>query len=274
MRELKFSVSMCVYQKDNAQWIKEAIESILNQTHKASEIVIVVDGPVPDTINQVIKRYEENEQFKVIRLPENQGHGKARQCGLENCSNELIALMDADDICVKDRFEQQIRFFEDNKVDIVGGNIAEFIGEPENIIAYRTVYCSDEEIKRDMKNRCPFNQVTVMFKKSSVLKAGGYIDWFNNEDYYLWIRMLLNGCNMKNTGTVLANVRVGNDMYQRRGGLNYFKSEVKLQRYMLNCEVIDVCTYLINVTKRFIVQVVLPNRIRSWVFKKFARKKV
>ena len=117
------------------------------------------------------------------------------------------------------------------------------------------------------------NHVTVMFKKTAVLSAGGYQDWFWNEDYYLWIRMQLNNAVFANTGTVLVNVRVGNDMYARRGGDDYFRSEVSLQKLMLENGMIKKSTYINNILKRFIVQKVLPNNIRAWVFKIFAREK-
>lgn len=74
-------------------------------------------------------------------------------------------------------------------------------------------------------------------------------------------------------GTVLVNVRVGEDMYNRRGGVKYFRSEIGLQKYMLKKKIIRLHTYLINCTKRFIVQIVLPNQIRGWFFKTFAREK-
>lgn len=270
----KFSVSMCVYGKDNPKWFEIAVESVLNQSVKPAEVVLVVDGPVPVELDAIIKKYEQNRIFKVVRFAENQGHGNARRAGLKACTNELVALMDADDICVRDRFEQQLSVYAENDVDIVGGDIAEFIGTTDNVVAYRNVPTTDAAIKIYMKKRCPFNQVTVMFKKSIVQKVGGYIDWYCDEDYYLWLRMAQNNCAMMNTGTILVNARVGEEMYSRRGGKKYFKSEAKLQKYMLDNNMIGFGTYFINIFKRFIVQVLLPNKIRGWVFKKYARKQV
>ena len=118
------------------------------------------------------------------------------------------------------------------------------------------------------------NQMTVMFKKSSVEKVGGYIDWFCDEDYYLWLRMALAGMKFQNVDETLVYARVGKEMYQRRGGVKYFKSEAKLQGFMLKNKIISLPTYVINVAKRLVVQVLLPNKLRGWVFKKFARKTV
>ena len=180
--------------------------------------------------------------------------------------------MDADDISTPDRFEKQIKLFkQDSQLSIVGGNITEFVDNPENIVGKRIVPEDDHEIKEYMKKRCPMNQMTVMFKKTDVCSVGGYIDWYCDEDYYLWLRMALEGMKFKNLFDTLVNVRVGKEMYSRRGGYKYFKSEARLQVYMLKNRVISPVTFLINVLKRLIVQVLLPNRVRGWVFKKFAR---
>ena len=125
-----------------------------------------------------------------------------------------------------------------------------------------------------MKIRCPMNQVTVMLRKSMVEQAGGFVDWFYEEDYYLWLRLMQNGAKFANLPDYLVNVRVGSEMYQRRGGKEYFISEARLQKYMLDHKIIGFGTYVVNVTKRLIVQMLLPNRVRSWVFQKFARKAV
>lgn len=271
----QFSVSMCVYGRDNPQWFRQAVDSVLNQTVKPSEVVLVVDGPIPEELNRVVAEFEKLPEFRVIRLPENVGHGNARRVGLENCSYELVALMDADDISAPNRFEMQLKLFREHpEVAVVGGNITEFADTPDSIVGARMVELTDAAIKADLRKRCPMNQVTVMFRKSRVEAVGGFIDWFCEEDYYLWLRLFLNGAVFCNTAEYLVNVRVGKEMYQRRGGWKYFASEAKLQKYMLDNQVIGFGTFLINVAKRLIVQVLLPNRIRSWVFQKFARKQV
>lgn len=273
--DYKFSVSMCVYGGDNSEWFQTAVESILNQSLKPDEVVLVVDGPIPDELNEIVKIYERNPIFNVIRLEKNQGHGNARRMGLDNCKNELVAIMDADDISKSDRFEKQIEEFKKNQsLDIVGGNITEFIDDEKNIVAERIVPADDAEIKAYMKKRCPMNLVSVMFKKTSVERVGGFIDWYCEEDYYLWLRMALAEMRFANVSDILVNVRVGKDMYKRRGGWKYYKSEAKLQKYMLKHKIINFPTYLSNKTKRFIVQVLMPNTLRGWVFKKFARGKV
>lgn len=272
---MDFSVAMCVYGGDNAEWFRSAVDSVICQTAAPSEIVLVVDGPVPEILDEQIRKYEKDPMFHVVRLEQNVGHGNARRIGLENCKFDLVALMDADDLSLPNRFEEQLkRFAEEDGVAVVGSDIVEFEGTPENRLGQRTVPERDADIKKYMKKRCPMNQVTVMFRKDAVQKAGGYQDWFCDEDYYLWVRMALNGATFANTGTTLVNVRIGQDMYARRGGWKYFKSEAKLQKFMRKNGLIGFGRYFVNVTERFILQVLMPNRLRGWVFRKVARKKV
>jgi hypothetical protein len=164
-------------------------------------------------------------------------------------------------------------FENDEDLSIVGGNIKEFIDSPDNFVSIREVPAEDPEIKAYLKKRCPFNHMTVMFKYSDVMKAGGYVDWFCNEDYYLWIRMYESGSKFKNIPENLVFARVGNGMYGRRGGFEYFKSELKLQIYMLDKGIIRFSTYMNNVILRFILQIIIPGKIRGYIYRNFARVK-
>ena len=111
-----------------------------------------------------------------------------------------------------------------------------------------------------------------MFKKTDILSVGGYIDWHYDEDYYLWIRMAEKGCKFANLPEILVNVRVGKEMYQRRGGWKYFISEYKLQKYMLTKKIINPLRFLWNVLLRFLLQVLFPNKLRGFIFQQFARQ--
>lgn len=206
--------------------------------------------------------------LKTIYLLTNQGHGNARRTSLDHCSYELVALMDADDVSLRSRFEKQLSKFQSGgKVDIVGGQITEFIGTPDNITGKRVVPEKDADIKAFMKKRCPMNQVSVMFKKSFYDKVGGYIDWYCEEDYYLWLRMAQAGGRFANVPETLVNVRTGDAMSERRGGWKYFYSEVGIQKYMLSNRMISFPRYLYNVALRFGGEVLLPNRLRMSLFK-------
>ncbi len=275
MNSMPFSVSMCVYGGDVPEYFRLAAESILHQTLPPDEVVLVVDGPVPEELGAVIAEFEQNPVFRVLRLPENTGHGNARRTGLAACTHDLVALMDADDIARPDRFEKQIAAFsEDPALTIVGGQILEFSDTPQHPVSERQVRLSHAEIAGDMKRRCPFNQMTVMFRKADVEEVGGYLDWYCEEDYYLWARLLLAGKQMKNLPDVLVDVRVGCGMYGRRGGWKYYRSERDFQRFLWRSHIISWARCQKNIARRFVVQVLLPTKIRGFIFRKFARKPV
>ncbi len=275
MLDFKFSVCMSVYKNDKPEYVDIAIQSIfIKQTIKPNEIVLVVDGPVSEELECLIDNYaiKYSEIFSIIKLAKNQGLGNALRIAVEKAKYAWIARMDSDDIAVSNRFEKQIAFLQENlDVDIVGGQITEFIDCETNIVGVRNVPLLKNDINAYIKARCPFNHMTVLFRKDKVLTVGNYIDWHYNEDYYLWIRMFLDGCTFANLPEVLVNVRVGKEMYQRRGGWKYFFSEAKLQKYMFDNNIITVIRFVYNILGRFVIQVLMPNKLRGFVFQKLFR---
>ena len=272
----QFSVITSVYKNDKPEFVRVALDSMLvYQSVKPDEIVLVQDGPVPKDLSAVLTEYEEKypRVMHIIRLEKNGGLGNALKLGVENAKYDIIARMDSDDICLQDRFEKQLAYLEDHpECDIIGGQITEFIGEPDNIVGRREVPLTNDEIYNYMKSRCALNHVTVMFRKEAVLKAGNYQDWFWNEDYYLWVRMMMAGCKFANIPDVAVNVRSGADQYARRGGKKYFDSEIGIKKLMLDKGMITRKEYIVNYIQRFIIQLMLPNSVRGWVFRTFARK--
>ena len=269
-----FSVIMSVYAGDKAEYLQEAIDSIYANTMLPKELILVVDGPVGDEIKTVIEKYESQgpDSFRAIWLEKNLGHGNARRIAMDNASCELVAVMDSDDLCVPERFSLQVEYMQKYpEISIVGGNIAEFIDTVDNVIGRRIVPMDNDSIYAWLKKRCPFNHVSVMFRKEAVLSVGGYIDWHYDEDYYLWIRMAEKSYKFANLPNILVNVRVGKEMYQRRGGLQYFVSEYKLQKYMLAKKIISPLRFSWNVLLRFLLQVLFPNKLRGFIFRQFAR---
>lgn len=273
---MQFSVIMSVYRNDKPEFVARALESItVLQTRKPNEVVLVVDGPVPDGLSELIGRYtaDSPELYNIIWLPENKGLGNALRIGVSAAKYEIIARMDSDDLSLPDRFERQIAYMETNpQCDLLGGQISEFIDDESNSVGKRIVPCRHEDILALLKGRCPFNHMSVMALRSRIIAVGNYLDWHFNEDYYLWIRMAEAGCRFANLPDVLVNVRVGKDMYARRGGWKYFRSEEGLQRYMLAHHLIGWPRYLFNITIRFLIQVTIPNRLRGFIFQKLFRE--
>lgn len=269
-----FTVAMGVYRGDNAADFACAVHSIYTeQTVKPKEVIVVVDGPIPQAIEDVLSDLQRSVPLRLIRFTDNQGHAAARQAGLEAASTDLVAIMDADDLSVPNRFELQLKAFAEHpEASVVGGQINEFIGTPDNVVGSRIVPLKDDEIKAYLKSRCPMNLVTVMVRKDHVQDVGGYQEWYCEEDYYLWVRLALADKSFANIPDNLVNVRVGSDMYRRRGGWRYFKSEASLQRYMYRHGLIGFPRYVYNVLGRFAVQVAMPNWLRGFVFQKLFRK--
>ena len=273
----QFSVCTSIYKNDKSEFVRVALDSMLiHQDVKPDEIVLVQDGPVPYDLSRLLLEYKDKygNLMNIIRLEKNGGLGNALKLGVENAKYDIIARMDSDDICVPGRFEKQLAYLEAHpECDIVGGQMTEFIGEPDNIVGKREVPLANEEIYQYMKSRCALNHVTVMFRKDAVLKAGNYQDWFWNEDYYLWVRMMMAKCQFANIPDVAVNVRSGADQYARRGGKKYFDSEIGIKKLMLENGMISKKEYYINYMERFIIQRMMPNSVRGWVFRTFARKK-
>ena len=271
-----FSVLMSVYKNDKPEDFRIALESVTTrQTLKPSEVVVVVDGPVLDEINSILAEAANAnlDLYKIVRFEQNQGLGIALQKGLEAASNEVVMRMDSDDIAVSDRFEKQMAFMVKHpEVAVCGGQIAEFIDSVDNVVGHRTVPCGNDEIYRYMKSRCAFNHMTVVLRRSMILGAGNYQPLFWNEDFYLWVRLMVAGCKFANLPETLVNVRVGKEMYQRRGGLKYFKSEYFIQDLMRQNGIISWPRFGFNVLVRWCIQVAMPNWLRGFVFQTLFRK--
>ncbi len=226
---MKFSVLLSVYHKEKPEFLKLSLDSILFQTLVPNEIVLVKDGPLTSELEDVINVYVEKypHLFKIVLLEKNYGMGVAFNFGLENCTHELVARMDTDDIAVKDRFEKQIKFFTEHpEITILGGAMKEFYNEPNDIERYKFLPLEHNDIVKYSKNRCPFNHPTVMYRKSHVIASGGY-KLMEYEDYFLWVRILNANYKAANLKDILNYYRVGNDLIGRRHGFTYAKRELK-----------------------------------------------
>lgn len=269
---LNFSVLISVYNKDNPQWLKEAVESVLNNTIKPNEIIVAIDGPVKKEIHDILENYEKNiSNFLNVFLPENKGRGEALNKVLPMCKYNYVALVDADDINLPNRFELQLKEFAKNsKLAVVGGYIQEF-KNLNNMQSIRKVPLTNEEICKYIKFRCPINQPTVMLNKNKILEIGGYESLFLMEDYLLWVKAVNNKLEFCNIPKVLVNMRINDNLYARRGGYKYFKSSKTVFNMLLKTKNINVFIYLLNIIIRFTVHVLMSNNIRKIFYRKMLR---
>lgn len=223
---------MSVYIKEDPEFFMKSIQSMINQTLKPDEIIIVKDGPLTEDLENIITQFEKKhpELFTVIALKENIGLGKALDVGINHSRNELIARMDTDDISLPERCEQQVKLFNENpNLSIVGTMTDEFYDNPENIISTRRVPTEHEDIFKFMKRRSPFNHPTVMYKKTDVIRFGGYGTMRRKQDLDLFSRMINNGCLAANIDQSLVLFRSNEDSFKRRKSWSYVSSYIKVQ---------------------------------------------
>ena len=275
MDSFSYSVLMSVYHKEKAEYLHVAMNSIWNQTIPTDDFVLVCDGPLNTELENVIYDMKSTHPrtLHVVRLETNGGLGNALRIGIKHCKNELIARMDSDDISRPDRCEKQLAVFREHpEVSVVSGIVEEFTESIDNIKARRVLPEKQEEILLFAKDRNPFNHPCVMYKKSAVEAAGGYQDFYLLEDYYLWIRMLQNESIGYNLQQPLLWMRAGSEMYRRRAGWKYAKSQEALFKYMRNNGFIGSAQFIKSVAVRT-VSSVTPNWLREFMFKTVMRKK-
>jgi len=270
----KYSVLMSVYEKESPEFFRTSIESMLNQTIPPEEFVIVEDGPLTDGLRAVIEEYRSRypEIFTIVPSKKNNSLGAALTLGLKHTRNELVARMDSDDISLPERCETELRLFEEfPELDIVGAYDRDFLGGPENLLGMRVVPLTQEASYKRGKTRSPFNHVTVMFRKSTVMKFGGYADIPRCEDADLFGRMMFGGCRAKNIEQVLVYVRVSPERMRRRKSWQHVKNIISVRRKFWKMGYASFFDFLIFLIAQLVV-FASPIWLQNIIYSKFLRK--
>ena len=270
-----YSVLMSLYVKEKLDYLPLAIDSMLNQTVKPEEIIIVEDGPLNDELYSIVDRYKTTypNLFTIVKNENNLGLGLALNEGLKVARNELVARMDTDDISKPDRCEKQLKVFEnDEELSIVGAWVDEFNDSPENIISTRAVPELNRDIYNFAKKRSAFNHPVVMYKKSKVLENNGYSDLRRNQDVDLFGRMLFAGCKAYNIQESLLWFRSNIDLAKRRKSWQNTKSYIQTIKRFWKMGYSSFGNYF-SVACAQITLFLMPARMQNWVYKKFLRKK-
>ena len=266
----KYSVLMSVYIKEKAEFLKQAMDSIWEQTVPADDFVLVCDGPLNEGLDAVIDEMQAKhpETLHVVRLEKNGGLGVALNEGLKHCKHEIVARMDSDDIAFYDRCEKQLKVFSIHpEVSLCSGSAIEFFEKIDNVVGKRELPVTHDEIVSFSRKRNPCNHPSVMFKKSVVEAAGGYIEKYHLfEDYYLWVRMLMNGAKAHNIKEPILYMRTPADLYLRRGGKAYAKDMLAFHKWLKEKGWISTGTFLTGAVPHAVV-CVLPNNIRGMIYK-------
>ncbi|MDA3440684.1 glycosyltransferase [Acinetobacter bereziniae] len=272
-----FSVLISIYYKENPVHFNECMQSVWDkQTLKPNEIILIKDGPLSADLDQVIDFWQNkiNETIKVIELEKNVGTGKAKNIGLQQCSNEIVCIVDTDDISAPDRFEKQVSYlYENPSLTLVGGQIIEFIDTIENQQGMRKVPLTHDKLIDYALKQSPFNNMTIAYRKSKVIEVGGYQHHLWMEDYNLFLRLIAANCRLANLSDTLVYARIGNGMHARRKGLEYIKSEKQLlnlkKQLKLQNPIHANMLFLIRSAFRL-----MPSSLLGKIYNTFLRKKV
>lgn len=260
------SVLMSVYQSDNPDYLKVALESVYKQSSLPEQVVIVKDGPISSDLEDIICQFatEAIVRTDVVPLKINVGLGAALNAGLKLCTSDWIMRMDSDDICRSDRIKIMLKEMktDDYNHDVYGAYYEEF-NQDNGEIYTRRVPLIHEDIVRSIGSRNPMNHVSVLINRESLLEVGGYKSFLWFEDYFLWVRMILAGKKLKNIPVVTVDVRVGNDMFRRRRGIKYVKQEFKMLRYLLSKNFVNYFSFAFNFVKRGGIRLLPVFCIRS-----------
>lgn len=262
---------MTVYSKEKAEFLREAIDSMFNQTVKPAEFVLVEDGPLTDELYQAIAQYRKNPIFKVVTLKENQGSGPASAAGVLACSNEWIARLDSDDYSVPERIEKQFALLEkDPELAVIGANIIET--ETDNPDNQQKVILpeNDTEIRKFTGRRCPFRTSAILFKKAAVMNVGNYRAFHRVEDYDMFARLVASNVKCANVQEFLTYMRIDKDYYKRRGGMKLAKSIVRLKKEIHELGLANVEDWIISVPIQVVV-CLMPNGMRDLFYRKVLR---
>ncbi len=224
----KISVVMSVY--NGGAFLKESIESILNQSFKDFEFLIVNDYS-SDSSEEIMKRYlEVDRRIKLIRNNGNQGLARSLNRALKLAQGEYIARMDADDVALTERLELQKQYLEQNQdIDLVGSKVI-YIDDKNKNRGENSVYTDPEFISKVVKYDTVVYHPTFFFRKRILEVLHGYRELPYVQDYDFIIRLHKKGFKVSNVDKVL--------LYYRLNTENFKKSLIQRKLTMLINELI------------------------------------
>ncbi len=268
-----YSVLMSVYAGEKAEFFKQSVDSMLAQTYPTDDFVLVCDGELTEELDELVAHYEENYSFfHVLRLEEKLGTGGCANEGLKLCKNEYIVKMDSDDIALPERCETSLYCMAKKPdTDILGAYIEEFDSVSGEYIATKKTPLTHKEIMKYARRRNPFNNQTLVYKKSAVEKTGGYSDVKRCEDYDFVVRMLAGGAKGRNIGKVLVRYRVTEGNYERRKNWANTKSFIAVRWRIHKMGFSSLIDFLVPTALQLII-FIMPSKLTGKIYKKLLRK--
>ena len=199
------SVLMSTY-KEPIEWIQKSINSILRQTYKNIELIVVVDNPDYDTLIKYLSELQnEDERVKVIKNEQDRGLVWSLNHGFTFCEGNFIARMDADDISALERLEIQYEYIEKMNYDLVGSGL-QFFWEDEKLQSIE-VKTDNDSCMEMLRKACSSPHPTWLFRREVFEKLGGYRDIDSCEDLDFLHRAAQRGFKMGNVNKILLQYR-------------------------------------------------------------------
>lgn len=248
------TVLMPVWRGERPERFRLALRSAtVEQTRTPDELIVAVDGDLPPELQDIVDKVARGAYVpaRVLRSPRHQGVAKTLQMGLMAARGEIVARADSDDHYRPDRLAKQLDAMEEGDLDLVGCSMQEFSDEStlgEGILRRRPL--SHSEILDYLPKHTPFHHPTVMFRREVALAVGGYKELDRMEDYWLWQRMLAAGARSSNLPDVLVDYRVDADLFGRRGGMGLFRSDLFMQKVLLEDGMISRARMMRNLVLR------------------------
>lgn len=269
-----FSVLSSIYYKENPGHFNLFMQSIWEQqTLPPTEMVLVEDGILTNELYKQIDIWKNRlgDKFKIVKLPQNVGTGKAKNIGLQNCTYDIVCIADTDDIYISNCFEKQLNFLDQHpEITIVGGQLYEFIDNIQNVVSKRILPSQHEDLIIFAQKRSPFNNMTIAYRKKDILNVGGYQHHLWMEDYNLFLRLIAKGYKLHNLPDFLVYARIDNGMHIRRRGWKYVKSEKQLFDLKINLKIQPYFPAAILFLFRSLFRL-LPSRLLALIYKIFLR---
>jgi amylovoran biosynthesis glycosyltransferase AmsE len=247
----RVSVVVNVWGGDEPVFLRRSLSSINSQRQSPDEVVIVVDGPISGELEEEIQSFKNGAMFlvKAVYIQSPKGLWNARNVGIGEAENEIIALHDADDVMHPERLRMQLEYFESIGTDLLGSPVYEFDAISEKILGLRSLSRS-HQLRQKMLWQNVINHSSVMFRKSSVVAVGGYRNVHLAEDYDLWLRLICAGNNLCVSDLVLQAFSVDSDLNKRRGGTKFISSEFALHRLVRSTKLQNFLISWVRLTLR------------------------
>lgn len=231
MKNPQVTVAMSVYNALKACWLEQSLQSVLDQTFRRFEFLIITDGPVRPELQKIILAYKQKDN-RIVFI-ENQ-----QKQGLAACLNRTISLargayyarMDADDYCDPARLEKQVNFLERHREIALVGSFCNVVDEANRILGRITVPVGHEKMAQYLLSRDPLCHPTVMFRQEAFRIATYNEAYQTMQDTELWCRLFLSGqCRASNIPESLYYYRVGDTLMQRRRGAAFGWKDFQLR---------------------------------------------